>query len=115
MPHTGSVSRYIGCPIPDTDGDGINDEEDKCPLQKGLVKYMGCPIPDTDGDGVNDEEDKCPAVSGSKTNQGCPEIKNYIVKKVNYAASAFIVCNRQSANIAKIICFSKPDSEHIKN
>jgi hypothetical protein len=47
-------------PIPDTDGDGINDEDDKCPSQSGVARYGGCPIPDTDGDGVNDEEDKCP-------------------------------------------------------
>jgi hypothetical protein len=35
----------------------INDEDDKCPTVPGLARYNGCPIPDTDGDGVNDEED----------------------------------------------------------
>ncbi|HCT22991.1 MAG TPA: cell envelope biogenesis protein OmpA, partial [Chitinophagaceae bacterium] len=34
-----------------------------------------CPIPDTDGDGVNDEEDKCPKVPGDKANFGCPKIE----------------------------------------
>ncbi|HVM86786.1 MAG TPA: OmpA family protein, partial [Puia sp.] len=46
----------------------------------------GCPIPDTDGDGVNDEEDKCPTIPGVKENNGCPEIKKEIKEKVNYVA-----------------------------
>ncbi|HUZ61397.1 MAG TPA: hypothetical protein VMU83_21660 [Hanamia sp.] len=33
------------------------------PLQ-GVAKYHGCPIPDTDGDGINDELDKCLNVRG---------------------------------------------------
>jgi OmpA-OmpF porin, OOP family len=65
-------ARYQGCPIPDTDGDGINDEEDQCPTVFGLARYHGCPIPDTDGDGINDEEDKCPTVFGYARYQGCP-------------------------------------------
>ena len=66
------LARYDGCPIPDTDGDGINDEEDKCPGQAGTAKYNGCPIPDTDGDGINDEEDKCPNQAGTAKYNGCP-------------------------------------------
>ena len=31
-------------------------------------------IPDTDGDGVNDELDKCPKTPGIAENQGCPEM-----------------------------------------
>lgn len=54
------IAKYAGCPIPDTDSDGINDENDKCPAVAGVAKYEGCPVPDTDGDGVNDETDKCP-------------------------------------------------------
>jgi outer membrane protein OmpA-like peptidoglycan-associated protein len=37
-----------------------------------VARFFGCPIPDSDHDGVNDEEDKCPAVAGVKENQGCP-------------------------------------------
>jgi len=80
------VARYNGCPIPDTDHDGINDEEDKCPLQMGLARYQGCPIPDKDGDGVNDEEDKCPDEAGTLENHGCPLIKKEIVEKLSYTA-----------------------------
>jgi outer membrane protein OmpA-like peptidoglycan-associated protein len=64
--------RYDGCPIPDSDGDSINDEEDKCPTVAGLARYNGCPIPDTDNDGVNDERDKCPTVAGLAKYDGCP-------------------------------------------
>lgn len=71
-PTQAGVAKYQGCPIPDTDKDGINDEEDKCPTVPGLARYQGCPIPDTDKDGINDEEDKCPKVPGVARYQGCP-------------------------------------------
>lgn len=71
-PNQFGLAKYNGCPIPDSDGDGINDEEDKCPNQAGIAKYNGCPIPDSDGDGINDEEDKCPNQAGIAANQGCP-------------------------------------------
>lgn len=114
-PSVPGLAKYDGCPIPDTDKDGINDEEDKCPSVAGLPRYQGCPVPDTDRDGINDEEDKCPSqagpasnqgcpfidtdrdgvpdaddrcpnLAGPASNQGCPEIKEDIVKKINYAA-----------------------------
>ncbi len=115
-PTVPGIEKYQGCPIPDTDKDGINDEEDKCPTVAGLARYQGCPIPDTDKDGINDEEDKCineagpasnqgcpfvdtdkdgipdpedkcPTLPGTRENQGCPEIKEDVVKKINFAAS----------------------------
>lgn len=61
-----------GCPIPDTDGDGIPDNEDDCPLDPGPVENRGCPIPDTDGDGIPDDEDDCPLDPGPAENRGCP-------------------------------------------
>jgi OOP family OmpA-OmpF porin len=85
-PSEKGVVRYEGCPVPDKDGDGINDEDDKCPEVKGVARYQGCPIPDTDGDGVNDEDDKCIDVAGIESNQGCPEIKEEIIKKMEFAA-----------------------------
>ncbi len=32
-----------GLLIKDTDGDGVNDEEDKCPNERGPVSSFGCP------------------------------------------------------------------------
>ena len=71
-PNTPGLAKYDGCPIPDSDKDGINDEEDKCPNEPGIAKYNGCPIPDSDKDGINDEEDKCPNEAGPASNNGCP-------------------------------------------
>ena len=71
-PTQAGTAKYNGCPVPDTDGDGINDELDKCPNEAGTAKYNGCPVPDTDGDGINDELDKCPNEAGPASNNGCP-------------------------------------------
>jgi OmpA-OmpF porin, OOP family len=62
--------QYGGCP--DSDGDGIPDNLDKCPNIPGFLKYGGCPVPDTDGDGINDEEDSCKTVPGIAKYHGCP-------------------------------------------
>ena len=85
-PTVPGLAKYEGCPIPDTDKDGINDEEDKCPSEAGVARYAGCPVPDRDKDGINDEEDKCPDVPGVAAQQGCPEITEEVTKTVNYAA-----------------------------
>ena len=57
-----------GCP--DTDGDGVSDNEDECPSLKGPIENNGCPIIDKDGDGVLDSEDACPDTPGSIATQG---------------------------------------------
>ncbi len=73
-----------GCP--DTDHDGVADKDDRCKDVAGLVKYAGCPMPDADRDGIADEEDKCPDLAGTKENNGCPEIKQEIKQQVDIAA-----------------------------
>lgn len=69
-PDVAGLATLQGCP--DRDADGIADGDDKCPDVAGVARYQGCPIPDTDGDGINDEEDKCPTVKGVARYQGCP-------------------------------------------
>lgn len=69
-PDVKGLASLQGCP--DKDGDGIADASDKCPDVAGLAKYNGCPIPDTDGDGINDEQDKCITEKGVARYQGCP-------------------------------------------
>jgi len=71
-PDVAGLAKYNGCPIPDSDNDGVNDEEDKCPTIPGVVKYHGCPVPDSDGDGINDEQDQCPTIPGVAKYYGCP-------------------------------------------
>lgn len=68
------VWEEMGCPIPDKDGDGILDNEDKCPDVAGSKTAAGCP--DGDLDGVADAEDRCPAEAGSPALQGCPDRDN---------------------------------------
>ena len=58
-----------GC-LPDGDGDGVPDVRDKCPKEAAKTKD-GCPR-DTDGDGVPDKKDKCPR-EAAKTADGCPK------------------------------------------
>ncbi len=105
MPNQAGTAKYNGCPIPDTDGDGINDENDKCPTVAGTAKYEGCPIPDTDGDGINDENDRCPKVAGIEGNLGCPEMILY------YKRDEAKLNAEDKANLDKVVTFlnNNPD------
>ena len=100
-PDVAGLARYQGCPIPDTDKDGINDEEDKCPTEAGPASNQGCSFVDTDGDGVPDPDDKCPGVAGPKESQGCPEIKEEVVKKINYAAQNIYFATGKATLLSK--------------
>jgi OOP family OmpA-OmpF porin len=68
----------------DADGDGINDDVDKCPNdpedKDGFQDDDGCPDPDNDGDGVADAQDKCPTQAedkdGFQDDDGCPDPDN---------------------------------------
>ncbi len=74
---------YKICKCTDKDGDGICDQEDKCPEEPGTVENKGCPpgkkpgdCEDKDGDGICDKDDECPEVKGTKEFKGCPEDPN---------------------------------------
>ncbi len=117
-PEVVGLARYQGCPIPDTDKDGINDEEDKCPTEAGPASNQGCPFVDADGDGVPDPDDKCPDVAGPKENQGCPEIKEEVVKKINYAAQNIYfatgkatLLSRSFKGLDEVVRIMKDDAE----
>jgi hypothetical protein len=59
---------------PDTDGDGVADQNDSCPSVKG-TQPNGCQpalVPDPDGDGVYGDADKCPNSDGRGALNGCP-------------------------------------------
>ena len=68
----------------DSDGDGIPDDEDKCPNEPedkdGFQDDDGCPDPDNDGDGIPDAQDKCPNEpedkDGFQDADGCPDPDN---------------------------------------
>jgi outer membrane protein OmpA-like peptidoglycan-associated protein len=69
-----------GCPLKDTDGDGIFDNQDECvdtPAGPHPSKvHIGCPDTDKDGDGVFDSVDQCPDVPAGlhpdPDKPGCP-------------------------------------------
>ena len=68
----------------DSDGDGIPNSRDKCPLEPedkdGFEDEDGCPDPDNDGDHRPDVTDKCPNeaedIDGFEDDDGCPDLDN---------------------------------------
>ena len=68
----------------DSDGDGIIDKEDTCPLEPedrdGFQDEDGCPDLDNDADGIPDTTDKCPMqpedIDGDADDDGCPDKDN---------------------------------------
>ena len=68
-PNVAGVAHLQGCPD-DFDGDGIVDSLDRCPFEAGLLHLQGCN--DTDKDGILDHEDGCPNLKGTIENHGCP-------------------------------------------
>jgi outer membrane protein OmpA-like peptidoglycan-associated protein len=65
--------------VKDSDGDGIPDDVDKCPLdpedKDGFQDEDGCPDPDNDNDGIVDAMDACPNNPGPIENRGCPVLE----------------------------------------
>ena len=68
----------------DMDGDGIEDDVDKCPMDPedfdGFQDEDGCPDPDNDQDGIPDVRDDCPNdpedMDGFEDENGCPDPDN---------------------------------------
>ncbi len=68
----------------DSDGDGVPNLRDRCPLvaedKDGFEDDDGCPDPDNDGDKRLDDEDKCPNqredFDGFEDDDGCPDVDN---------------------------------------
>ena len=70
--------------VRDSDGDGIPNSIDKCPLvpedKDGFQDEDGCPDDDNDGDHRPDAVDKCPNeaedLDGFEDDDGCPDLDN---------------------------------------
>jgi hypothetical protein len=68
----------------DSDGDGVANQDDTCPLveedRDGFEDSDGCPDDDNDGDKREDAIDKCPLkpedLDGFDDEDGCPELDN---------------------------------------
>lgn len=77
---TTDAAPVVASPI-DSDGDGVDDDADRCPVTKedldGFEDEDGCPEADDDDDGVADAKDRCPqdaeTINGTKDDDGCPD------------------------------------------
>jgi outer membrane protein OmpA-like peptidoglycan-associated protein len=65
------LAEHKGCPppLPDVDADGVTDDVDGCPEEKGSPLTEGCP--DADADGIADLFDRCAAEVGVASEGGC--------------------------------------------
>ena len=97
------IKAFAGCP--DSDKDGIQDSEDKCPLKAGTKEGEGCP--DSDGDGVYDHLDVCPANPGVAANKGCPEIKQEVQDEIKLAAQGIYF--ESNKDVIKAVSFKNLD------
>ncbi len=64
------------------------------------IANKGCPVPDSDRDGVLDDIDQCPNVVGTVANFGCPEeekITQQDEEKINYFAKTLLFQYGKSA------------------
>jgi len=93
---------------PDSDGDGVPDDQDACPDVFGTGPD-GCPLPtDSDGDGVPDTTDQCPA-EPRFTESGCLRfmaIGDSVTAGFGYRADG----TRVSAVRVFRVCFKRPAS-----
>ncbi|MDX2161504.1 MAG: hypothetical protein SF162_09285 [bacterium] len=76
-----SLPQTVYAQVQDTDGDGGDQNIDRCPNEPGPRENGFCPLPapgdnrpadDRDGDGVADFVDACPDQPGTGFTQGCP-------------------------------------------
>ncbi len=66
----------------DSDGDGVIDDDDRCPVTPedldGFEDEDGCPELDNDQDGLADAVDRCSAeaesINGEQDDDGCPDV-----------------------------------------
>ncbi|MGL1180794.1 OmpA family protein, partial [Vibrio parahaemolyticus] len=59
-----------------------------------------------DGDGVNDEEDKCPTVKGTVANAGCPELAaqyKFDNKKVLFNTGTAVLTKASKVELEKVV------------
>ena len=82
--YTTFPQKSVPPPPKDSDGDGLVDNQDKCPQEAedkdGFQDDDGCPDNDNDGDGVADDSDQCALEAEDKDEfqdeDGCPDGDN---------------------------------------
>lgn len=73
---------------------------------------------DTDGDGVNDNVDKCPEIKGNATNEGCPAITAEIwevftnaIDDVNFATNSDTLILKSATSLDKAVMMMKENKD----
>jgi adhesin transport system outer membrane protein len=98
--------------VRDSDGDGIIDSIDQCPLTpKGAeVSADGCAV-DVDQDGIQDYKDKCPntPLGYNVDDKGCATSLNL---GVNFAYYSDTIDKKSYANIEKFVAFIKKNPKY---
>ena len=61
------------------------DGDDHCATRSGPVANFGCPLVDSDSDGLPDPDDRCPEDPGSEELSGCPDEDDDKTLKANQA------------------------------
>jgi OmpA-OmpF porin, OOP family len=99
--------------VPDTDGDGIPDNNDLCKEVKGPAQFMGCP--DTDGDGIPDNKDNCPEVAGVAANNGCPVLimGDVLQKTVYFDTDSWIALAKYIIDMNEIAAYMNENPEAV--
>jgi len=72
QPRLGSGVQFVARAAVDSDGDGLPDRRDPCPMISASAG--GCPLAtaaDRDGDGLRDSQDHCPEQAGAAFAGGC--------------------------------------------
>lgn len=84
--------------VADVDSDGVEDSADECMTVPGIPP-TGCPG-DTDGDGLRDDQDKCPSQAetsnGFEDEDGCPDEVPENVKRFSGAIDGIEFATNQS-------------------
>ncbi len=87
----------------DSDRDGVQNFEDRCPTVRGIRSNSGCPDIDSDGDGILDSRDNCDNERGPVSNNGCPNLlpANTIIQENDSTVFTNILENSPSTGILK--------------
>ncbi len=103
------VSKDQGCPIPDTDKDGVLDDVDNCPQEPGISSNGGCTPPaamlDGDMDGVPDATDKCPKAAGLSVPRGCPRLTAFRPSDVTVYVGTARLTSAGRAELDKVTAY----------
>ena len=109
----GGEKQMIASPRTDSDGDGVDDDMDKCPRTPAGVSVdgVGCPL-DSDGDGVPDYLDQCPRTpKGATVNEvGC-----WVCKGVEFDFDKWDIKPQYYPNLDEAVkCMEQHSSIHVE-